>query len=102
MEDASSDLGSSPYRTFFRITLPLLSPAVVVGFVYTFMTSMVSVSAIVFLMSPRTRLVAAYILNLAEQAAIGKASAMSVVVIIIAVICQRILHLIEKRTQVGI
>lgn len=102
MEDASSDLGSSPYRTFFKITLPLLSPPAVVGFVYTFMTSMVSVSAIVFLMSPRTRLVAAYILNLAEQAAIGKASAMSVVVIIIAVICQRILNLIEKRTQVGI
>ncbi len=102
MEDASSDLGASPYRTFFRVTLPLLSPAVVVGFVYTFMTSMVSVSAIVFLMSPRTRLVAAYILNLAEQAAIGKASAMSVVVIIIALICQRLLHFIEKRTQVGI
>lgn len=102
LEEASSDLGSSPYRTFFKITLPLLTPAVVVGFVYTFMTSMVSVSAIVFLMSPRTRLAAAYILNLAEQAAIGKASAMSVVVIGIAVICQRILHIIEERTQVGI
>lgn len=102
MEEASSDLGSSPYRTFFKVTLPLLTPAVVVGFVYTFMTSMVSVSAIVFLMSPRTRLAAAYILNLAEQAAIGKASAMSVVVIAIAVICQRILHIIEEHSQVGI
>lgn len=102
MEDASSDLGSSPYRTFFRVTLPLLSPAVVVGFVYTFMTSMVSVSAIVFLMSPRTRLAAAYILNLAEAASIGRAAAMSVVIIIIAVICQKVLNIIEEHTQVGI
>ena len=102
MEDASSDLGSSPYRTFFKVTLPLLSPAVVVGFVYTFMTSMVSVSAIVFLMSPRTRLAAAYILNLAEAASIGRAAAMSVVIILIAVICQRVLNIIEEHTQVGI
>lgn len=102
MEEASSDLGAGPLRTFFKVTLPLLTPAVLVGFVYTFMTSMVSVSAIIFLLSPKTRLAAAYILNLAEHAQIGKAAAMAVVLIVIAVACQRLLSFIEERAQMGI
>lgn len=101
MEEASSDLGASPYRTFFRVTLPLLIPAAIVGFVYTFMTSMVSVSSIIFLLSPRTRVASAYILNLAEHAMIGRAAAMAVVLIVIAVICQRLLYYAEERTHMG-
>lgn len=102
MEEASSDLGAGPFRTFFKVTLPLLTPPAIAGFVYTFMTSMVSVSAIIFLMSPRTRVASAYILNLAEHAMIGRAAAMAVVLIVIAVTCQRILYFIEERTDIGV
>lgn len=102
MEEASKDLGGGPYRTFLKIITPLLSPAFVVGFVYTFMTAMVSISSVVFLIAPGTNLVAVYILNLAQQAKIGMASAMSFVLIIIVLACMALLKWIEKRTGVKI
>ena len=77
MEEASYDLGASRFYTFRKIVLPLLSPAFMVGFVYTFMTAMISVSSVIFLISPGTNLAAVYILNLANQASIGRASSMS-------------------------
>ena len=53
-----------------------------VGFVYTFMTAMISVSSVIFLISPGTNLAAVYILNLANQASIGRASSMSFILIL--------------------
>lgn len=102
MEEASNDLGAGPYRTFIRIVVPLLSPSFVAGFVYTFMTSMVSISSVIFLISPGTNLAAVYIFSLAQHAKIGMASAMSFVLIVIVVICMGILKWIEKRTGVKV
>lgn len=102
MEEASADLGAGPVYTLRRIVLPLLSPAFVSGFVYTFMTSMVSVSSVIFLISPGTNLAATYILNLASQAAVGRASAMSVILIVVVLICMALLKWIEKRYDVKV
>ncbi|MFC7745919.1 ABC transporter permease [Lentibacillus kimchii] len=102
MEEASSDLGAGPYRTFLRVVAPLLTPSFVAGFVYTFMTAMVSISSVVFLISPGTNLVAVQILNLAEQAKVGMASAISFVLIVIVLFCMGILKFLEKRFGVKI
>src|SRR5690625_4410241 len=95
LEEASADLGSGTFRTFRKIVLPLLRPAFMAGFVYTFMTAMVSVSSVIFLISPGTNLAAVYILNLANQAQIGRASAMSFILIVIVLICMAILRWLE-------
>ncbi|WP_027963768.1 ABC transporter permease [Halalkalibacillus halophilus] len=102
MEEASSDLGAGPYRTFGKVVVPLLSPAFVAGFVYTFMTAMVSISSVIFLIAPGTNLAAVYILNLAEQARVGMASAMSFILILIVLSCMGLLKWIEKKTGVNI
>ena len=102
MEEASSDLGASRFYTFRKIVLPLLSPAFMVGFVYTFMTAMISVSSVIFLISPGTNLAAVYILNLANQASIGRASSMSLILILIVVACMGLTKWIEKRSNIGI
>lgn len=102
MEEASSDLGASRFYTFRKVVLPLLSPAFMVGFVYTFMTAMISVSSVIFLISPGTNLAAVYILNLANQAAIGRASSMSFILILIVVACMGLTKWIEKRSNIGI
>lgn len=102
MEEASSDLGAGPYRTFIKIVAPLLTPSFVAGFVYTFMTAMVSISSVVFLISPGTNLVAVEILNLAEQAKVGMASALSFILIVIVLFCMGILKFLEKRFGVKI
>lgn len=102
VEEASSDLGAGPYRTFFKVVVPLLMPAFMAGFVYTFMTAMVSVSSVIFLISPGNNLAAAYILNLADQAAIGRASAMSFILIVIVLGCMGLLKFIEKRSNLSV
>ncbi|WP_246516629.1 ABC transporter permease subunit [Salicibibacter cibarius] len=102
MEEASADLGAKPIRTIRKIVMPLLSPAFMSGFVYTFMTAMVSVSSVIFLISPGTNLASAYILNLANQAALGRASAMSVIMIAIVLVCMAILKWLERRSSSGI
>ncbi|QQK79047.1 iron ABC transporter permease [Salicibibacter cibi] len=102
MEEASADLGAKPTRTIRKIVMPLLSPAFMSGFVYTFMTAMVSVSSVIFLISPGTNLASAYILNLANQAALGRASAMSVIMIAIVLVCMAILKWLERRSNSGI
>lgn len=100
MEEASQDLGGGPYRTFIKIVAPLLSPSFIAGFVYTFMTAMVSISSVIFLIAPGTNLASIYILNLAEHAKIGMASAISFVLILIVIGCMGILKFIEKRTGI--
>src|SRR5699024_957942 len=102
MEEASADLGAGPLRTMRKIVLPLLSPAFMSGFVYTFMTSIVSVSSVIFLVSPGTNLAATYILNLASQADVVRALAMFVILIVVDFIMRAIMTWIEKRNKANI
>lgn len=101
-EEASADLGAGPVRTFWSVVVPLLLPAFMAGFVYTFMTSMVTVSSVVFLVSPGTNLAAVYILNLANTAAIGEASAMSFLLICSVLACLGALRWLERRSNLGL
>ncbi|GGB45613.1 hypothetical protein GCM10011409_23980 [Lentibacillus populi] len=102
MEEASNDLGAGPYKTFWKVIVPLMVPPFAAGFIYALMTAMVSISSVVFLISPNTNLVAIYILNLAEQAKIGLASAMSFIMIVIVLACLGLLKFVEKKTGVRI
>ena len=102
MEEASADLGVGPYRTFARVIVPIMAPSFVAGFVYAFMTAMVSVSAVIFLVGPGTELAATYILTLAESAKVGMASAVSLVLIAIVLASLALLKVIERRFGVKI
>ncbi len=75
IEEASSDLGANFITTFYRVVLPIISPAFVVGFIYTFLTSLVSLSAVIFLVSPGFSLAAGKIFEWINFGAIGLASA---------------------------
>jgi putative spermidine/putrescine transport system permease protein len=49
---ASASLGASPWRTFVRVTLPLISRGVLTGAVFAFVTSLDEVVIALFLRSP--------------------------------------------------
>ena len=53
LEEAAMDLGASPMRTFFDITLPLIMPAVFSGSLLAFAMSMDDVVISVFINGPR-------------------------------------------------
>ncbi|CAH1662391.1 ABC transporter permease [Hyphomicrobiales bacterium] len=52
LEDAASSVGASPWRTFVSVTLPLIKPGVIAGFLFAFITSWNDFSISVFL-TPR-------------------------------------------------
>jgi iron(III) transport system permease protein len=58
LEDASSTLGASAWRTMTRITLPLVAPAIIAGFIMSFLESLAEFGAPAFLLIPaRTQVV---------------------------------------------
>ena len=54
LEEAAMDLGATPVRTFFDVTLPLIMPAVLSGVLLAFAMSMDDVVISVFVNGPRT------------------------------------------------
>lgn len=47
-EEAAQSLGANPFQTFFQITLPLLLPAVVAGFLFAFTISFDDITGTLF------------------------------------------------------
>ena len=96
IEEASSDLGANFIYTFYKIVLPIMFPAFIAGFIYTFMTSIVSLSAVVFLVSPGFDLAAVKIFDAAVYGEIGIASATTMKLVVIVIVCMVILNLLSK------
>ncbi len=99
IEEASSDLGANFIQTFYKIVLPIMFPAFIAGFIYTFMTSIVSLSAVVFLVSPGFDLAAVKIFDAAVYGEIGIASATTMKLVAIVIVCMMILNFFTKRTR---
>jgi iron(III) transport system permease protein len=95
-------MGASTFRTFTRIVLPLISSALVAGFVFTFMVGMITVSAVIFLVAPGTNLASLYILASATGGFPGLACAVSVMLIGVVAICFGTLKIIAKYTKTEI
>jgi iron(III) transport system permease protein len=101
IEEASADLGASFFTTFYKIVLPIMFPAFIAGFVYTFMTAIVSLSAVVFLVSPGFDLASVKIFDAAVYGEIGIASATTIKLVLIVMVCMLILDFITKKTRLG-
>jgi iron(III) transport system permease protein len=101
IEEASADLGASFLTTFYKIVLPIMFPAFIAGIVYTFMTAIVSLSAVVFLVSPGFDLASVKIFDAAVYGEIGIASATTMKLVLIVMICMLILDFITKKTRLG-
>jgi len=79
-ESVSASLKVPFYKTFWRVTLPICTPALVDIARYFFINAMTTISAVVFLYSPETKVAAIAILNLDEAGEIGAAAAMAILI----------------------
>ncbi|NUT41450.1 MAG: iron ABC transporter permease [Thermoactinospora sp.] len=75
LEEASTGLGARPFQTFRRVTLPLIRPALLTGLSYGFARCMTSMSTIVFLVTPDTKIITAQVLSAAGMGYYGVAFA---------------------------
>jgi len=102
IEEASADLGADFITIFFKIVLPIMFSAFVAGFLYTFMTTMMSLSSVIFLVTPGFDLASVYIYLTAQLGELGLASATTVKMIAIVALCLAILQIIAKKTGLDI
>jgi len=102
IEEASADLGADFLTIFFKVVLPLMFSAFVAGFIYTFMTTMMSLSSVIFLVTPGFDLASVYIYLTAQLGELGLASATTVKMIAIVAISLGILKIIAKKTGLDV
>jgi iron(III) transport system permease protein len=102
-EAVSASLKVPFFKTFWRVTLPICTPALIDISRYFFINAMTTISAVVFLYSPDTKLAAIAILNFDEAGEIGTAAAMAVLIAAIsaaAIVFYLILgRLVDRGTQ---
>ncbi len=102
-ESVSASLKVPFYKTFWRVTLPICTPAMVDIARYFFINAMTTISAVVFLYSPETKVASIAILNLDEAGDIGAAAAMAVLIGLISAVATFLFALlswfVDKRTQ---
>ncbi len=102
-ESVSASLKVPFYKTFWRVTVPVCLPSILDIGRYYFVNAMTTISAVVFLYSPRTTLASISILQLDEAGAIGSAAAMATLIVLTSAVVTGILFAIEwwlvRRTQ---
>ncbi len=81
IEEASVNLGADAQTTFRQITLPMIIPALLAGSVFSFARHMTSLSAIIFLTTPKWPILTAWILSEVEQGGQSTAAAYSIILI---------------------
>jgi iron(III) transport system permease protein len=98
IEEASTNLGANTGHTFRRITLPLILPAFLAGLIFSFARHITSLSAIIFLTTPRWRILTALILSEVEQGGISVAAAYSVILIVLVFGAIGVMSAVARRT----
>jgi iron(III) transport system permease protein len=94
IEEASTSLGAKPFQTFRWVTLPLIRPSLLAGLSYSFARCMTSVSTIVLLVTPETRIITSQILSAADSGRYGIAFAYCTVLIAIVLAVFGLIRLI--------
>ncbi len=102
-EDVSASLKVPFYKTFSRVTFPVCLPAILDIGIYLFINAMTTVSAVVFLWGPTTKLASVAVLNMDDQGDIAPAAAMAMMIVYTSATV-RIAHALltrglERRTQ---
>jgi len=102
-EAVSQSLKAPFYKTFWRVTVPVCTPAILDISMYLFVNAMTTVSAVVFLYSSNTSLASVAVLNMDDAGDQSPAAAMGMMIVCTAATV-RLLHMLltrglQRRTQ---
>lgn len=92
IEEAAQDLGANSFKVFTTITLPMIKSAFLGGLIYSFIKSMTALSAVIFLISARFKLLTIAVLDQVEVGRFGTASAFSTILIVIVYVAIFIMY----------
>ncbi len=87
-EQAAESMGISQIKVFWRVTVPVCTPAIIEMAVYFFINSMVTISAVVFLYAADFKLASVSIVNMDDAGDVAPAAAMSVLIVVLNIIAR--------------
>lgn len=83
LEDASAIAGATWTMTVRKVTMPLLRPAMIAGWVYVFVVSFRELSSVIFLITGRNQVLSTVLWDLFENGSVGVLAAASVLLTIL-------------------
>jgi iron(III) transport system permease protein len=101
LEEAAENLGATKARTVRRVVVPLMAGGILAGFVTSFSTAAVELSATLMLVQSNSDAPLAYGLYVFMQSAAGRGpgAALGVVAVLLVAACTLLSHLIIERNQ---
>ncbi len=101
LEEAAENLGATKQRTIRRIVLPLMTGGLLAGFVTSFSTAAVELSATLMLIQSNSDAPLAYGLYVFMQSPAGRGpgAALGVIAVVMVALCTLISHYVIERRQ---
>lgn len=99
-ESVSASLKVPVWRTFARVTAPICLPAILDIAIYLFVNAMTTVSSVIFLYAPDTKLASVAAVNIEEAGATASAAALCMVIVVTSA-AVKALHLLADRFLLG-
>lgn len=97
LEDATTVLGGSTARVLRDVYLPALLPTLLAVLVFLFMRSMVTLSAVIFLITPSLPMAAVTVMRLDEAGLTSQAAAFSTCIMAVVATLALLLHAFTRR-----
>jgi iron(III) transport system permease protein len=101
LDEASTMLGAGTATTLRRVVLPLLKPALVAALVYSFVRSMTTVSAVIFLVTAENELATTYIIGRVGNGDYGVALAYCTVLILLMSAATALIQFVVGERRLG-
>jgi iron(III) transport system permease protein len=101
LDEASTMLRAGTATTLRRVVLPLLKPALVAALVYSFVRSMTTVSAVIFLVTAENELATTYIIGRVQNGDYGVSLAYCTVLILLMSVATAAIQLLVGERKLG-
>jgi len=99
-ESVSASLKVPFWRTFARVTVPICLPSIIDIAVYMFVNALTTVSAVIFLYGPATKLASIAIVHMDEAGTTAAAAGMATLIVATA-LTAKLLHLFLDKVLLG-
>jgi len=92
LEEAAACLGGKIRHVMFDAILPVIAPTVLAVFFFLFMRSMVTLSAVIFLVTPQLNVASVSVMHLNEAGFVSQAAAFSTIIILVVSIAMLLMR----------
>lgn len=86
VEEASQSLGANPFKTFFKVTVPMMMPGVISGAIMSWLSIITELSGSIVLYSSKTKTMSIEIFNAIATGNYGYGAALSTLLMVISTI----------------